>query len=285
MKREQQEIHHEDLALKTAAQYFGEELMPLMGITGTVALIAPTESVKLEARQMYQDFNYVMEDKSWVHLEFESDSITRDDLRRFREYEAATSRAHGVAVTTCVVCSSRVARLKTELAEGINIYRVRVIRMRDRDADQVFAQLEEKRTRGETLQKADLVPLLLTPLMSSRLDVGERIVRSLKVLQEEVLAVTELEMEKMQAVLYTFADKFLTARDLEHVKEMIAMTRLGKMLVEDGFKRGVEQGVERGIALTKRVIRLAAGGCTPEQIANDCGIGVPEVNAILQEDE
>ena len=67
MEKEKQEIHHEDLALKTAAQYFGEELMPLMGISGAIALIAPTESVKLEARQMYQDFNYVMADNGWVY--------------------------------------------------------------------------------------------------------------------------------------------------------------------------------------------------------------------------
>lgn len=87
---------------------------------------------------MYQDFNYVMADNGWVHLEFESDSITLEDLRRFREYEAATSRAHKVAVTTCVICSSRWSRLKTELAEGINVYRVRAIRMQDQDATTYF---------------------------------------------------------------------------------------------------------------------------------------------------
>ena len=267
--------------------------MPLMGISGAIALIAPTESVKLEARQMYQDFNYVMADNGWVHLEFESDSITLEDLRRFREYEAATSRAHKVAVTTCVICSSRVERLKTELAEGINVYRVRAIRMQDQDADHVFSQLKEKQERGEKLRKADLVPLLLTPLMSGRLSATDRIVKSLKILQKEESAVTELEMEKMQAVLYTFADKFLNARELERVKEMIAMTRLGKMLVEDGFKQGVErgieqgigQGMERGIALTKRILRLSASGCAPEQIARDCGIGLKEVNHILKEDD
>ncbi len=293
MEKEKQEIHHEDLALKTAAQYFGEELMPLMGISGAIALIAPTESVKLEARQMYQDFNYVMADNGWVHLEFESDSITLEDLRRFREYEAATSRAHKVAVTTCVICSSRVERLKTELAEGINVYRVRAIRMQDQDADHVFSQLKEKQERGEKLRKADLVPLLLTPLMSGRLSVEDRIVKSLKILQKEESAVTEREREKMQAVLYTFADKFLNARELERVKEMIAMTRLGKMLVEDGFKQGVKhgieqgigQGMERGIALTKRILRLSASGCAPEQIARDCGIGLKEVNHILKEDD
>jgi len=74
--------HHEDLAMKTAAQYFGEELLPLLGIRGEVENIAPTETVKLETRQFYQDFNYAMKEGNWVHLEFESDEITREDLKR-----------------------------------------------------------------------------------------------------------------------------------------------------------------------------------------------------------
>ena len=97
---EVQEINHEDLALKTAAQYFGEELLPLLGITEEVRYAAPTENVRLEARQMYQDFNYITSGGTWIHLEFESDSVTREDLRRFREYEAATSRTFQVAVIT-----------------------------------------------------------------------------------------------------------------------------------------------------------------------------------------
>ena len=35
---------------------------------------------------MYQDFNYVMTDAAWIHLEFESDAVTKEDLERFREY-------------------------------------------------------------------------------------------------------------------------------------------------------------------------------------------------------
>ena len=88
--------------MKTAAQYLGEELLPLLGIRGEVEYIAPTETVKLETRQFYQDFNYAMKEGNWVHLEFESDEITREDLKRFREYEAATSRAYKVDIVTYV---------------------------------------------------------------------------------------------------------------------------------------------------------------------------------------
>ena len=39
--------HHEDLAMKTAAQYFGEELLPLLGIRGEVENIAPVSYTHL----------------------------------------------------------------------------------------------------------------------------------------------------------------------------------------------------------------------------------------------
>ena len=121
--------------------------------------------VKLQARQMYQDFNYISGSGSWIHLEFESDSITKEDLRRFREYEAATSRSFNVAVVTYVICTSGVKQLLSKLTEGINSYQVKVIRLKNRDADRVIEQLEEKQKQGKTLDKADLVPLLLTCLL------------------------------------------------------------------------------------------------------------------------
>ena len=173
---EVQEINHEDLALKTAAQYFGEELLPLLGITAEVRYAAPTENVRLEARQLYQDFNYITSGGTWIHLEFESDSITREDLRRFREYEAATSRTFQVAV----------------------------------------------------------------------------IIRSIELLQGSRASVTETELEKMYAVLYTLADKFLGVEDLSKVKERIAMTKLGTMLFNDGIERGKAEGKAEIVAIIRK---------------------------------
>lgn len=248
-RRQKQNFHQEDLALKTAAQFFGGELLPLLGVKGVIKYIAPTETVKLESRQMYQDFNYAMEDGSWVHLEFESDSLTTRDLRRFREYEAAVSRTFGVAVVTYVICSSNVKRLKSELTEGINTYRVKVIRLKNRNSDLLFKQLKKKKALGEPLTKADLTPLLLAPLMSGSLDIEERIAESLTMIQEAGAALSELEMEKMQAVLYVLADKFLSGDGINRVKERIAMTKLGQMIFDDGVKKGLEQGIEQTVEI------------------------------------
>lgn len=237
-----QNIHHEDLALKTAAQYFGEELLPLLGITDHVRYVAPTEIVKLEAKQMYQDFNYISTDKLWLHLEFESDSVTRKDLKRFREYEATTARTFNVAVITYVICSSKVKRPVSSLAEGINVYHVKLIRLKNQDSDLLFAYVKEKQEQGKPLEKEDLVSLLLTPLMSGRTGIGERIIKSLNSIQYASKTIAPIELEKMKAVLYTLAFKFLDKKELAEVKEVIAMTELGKMLVNDGFEKGLAEG-------------------------------------------
>ena len=246
---QKQNFHQEDLALKTAAQFFGGELLPLLGVKGVIKYIAPTEAVKLESRQMFQDFNYAMEDGSWVHLEFESDSLTTKDLRRFREYEAAVSRTFGVAVVTYVICSSQVKRLKSELTEGINTYRVKVIRLKNRNSDLLFERLKKKKALGEPLTKEDLTPLLLAPLMSGSMDIEERITESITMIQEAGAALSELEMEKMQAVLYVLADKFLSGDGINRVKERIAMTKLGQMIFDDGVKKGLEQGSEQTVEI------------------------------------
>ena len=73
-KRNSDLSHLEYLALKSAIDYFGDEL------------------IQLETRHMYEDFLYEMENGNWYHFEFESDPLTVDDLKRFREYEASTAR-------------------------------------------------------------------------------------------------------------------------------------------------------------------------------------------------
>ena len=47
-------------------------------------------------------------------------------------------------------------------------------------------------------------------------------------------------------MLYALADKFLSAGELNEIKEVLAMTRLGQMLYDDGVKKGMERGRELG---------------------------------------
>lgn len=236
----------EDMVMKQAMQYFGEELLPFLGIHQKMALITPTEQIYLEARRWNEDYNFTAEDGSWHHFEFESDALSVEDLRRFRGYESVISYTYHVPVTTYVICSSTVRHIRSVLREGINTYRVKIIRLKDWNADQLFQKLFQKKERGEMLGRDDLIPLLVSPLMSGSMSVADRIIEGSRILQTSEL-ITKDEQLKMQAVLYALANKFLESSDLAHVKEVLSMTRLGEMLVKDGYEKGVDEGIKKGL--------------------------------------
>lgn len=243
-------IQTEDRVLKTAAQFFGKELLLYGGVGGEMDKVAPTEHIHLEMRRMEEDFNFIMRDGSWIHLEFESDSITERDLRRFREYEAYIGMVYNVPVATYVLCTSNVKVLKRELVNGNSIYRIELIRLKDRNADKVFQKLERKMKKKKRLKRCDVFSLLLTPLMSGSTEISERICRGMEILQGPELDMRKEDVKRMQSVQYALAVKFLDRNQLMEVKEKIGMTILGQMLFEDGEKKGMEQGEERLSRLT-----------------------------------
>ncbi len=50
----------------------------------------------------------------------------------------------------------------------------------------------------------------------------------------------------MEAILYTFAVKFLDENELESIKEAVAMTKLGQMIWDDAIEKGREEGEKIG---------------------------------------
>ena len=77
-------------------------------------------------------------------------------------------------------------------------------------------------------------------MIKERLNLSDEDVKMCKQIGFRTLSLCSImEMEKMQAVLYTFADKFLNKNELDNVKEVITMTTLGRMIFNDGVEKGI----------------------------------------------
>lgn len=226
----------EDAAMKTVMQFFADELLPYLGIKGEVIRIAPTELVYLEVKKLFEDFNLEMKDGSWLHFEFQSSNEGLKSLKRFRTYEALTSYLHDVSVTTYVLYSGNIRHPMTKFREGLNTYRVRPITMKSKNADKVLEKLEKKIKSGRHVTKSDLIPLILTPLMDGQSSLMERF-RAAFCTIKQCKSLTSKETQKMEAVVYAMAEKFLDEFDLNQLRKEIRMTRIGKMMLEEGENR------------------------------------------------
>ena len=230
----------EDTAMKTLAQFFGDELLPYFHIEGQIDHIAPTESVHLEIKKFHQDFNYVMKGGHWIHFEFQStNNKALEDLKRFRSYEALTSYKHNVDVYTYVLFSGNIKRPRTEFTSGFNTYRVHPIIMKGHRAEEVFDNITYKLDNSIPLTKEDLVPLTLCPLMGGDMPQKERIQKALQIVRQAEHTIPNAD--KLEAVIYAMASKFLDSADLNQIKEEIKMTELGALIYNDGISQGIEQ--------------------------------------------
>ncbi|HJB28169.1 MAG TPA: hypothetical protein IAA06_05160 [Candidatus Blautia faecavium] len=277
-------FHSEDVAQKITAAFFGDDILPHYGLSGRVMSIAPTELQDIQVNNLYQDFNYVMEDGSWKHLEFESTDITLKDLKRFRAYEALASYQYEVDITTYIICSGKVQNPKSQFTSGMNTYRAVTISMGDRDAGAYIHTLQEKRECGGTITRSDLVWLALCPIMGGDMPQKERIQAALELIKNNG-SICKEDKKTLEAVLYVLAAKFLQPSELEEIREVMQMTKLGELLVEEGRSQGLTEGREEGkkegravgktegryegkaVMLTEIIRRKLAKGVSPDLLA------------------
>ncbi len=287
MEKEYSKMQLEDKALKSAAMYFGQELLRYLRIDNRIVRMLPTEQIRLEAVRAEEDILFEMQDGTLTHFEFESVEVTEDDLRRFRYYDAYTELQYKKGVVTYVICSGKVSRIRRALKSGINTYRIIPLQMKQVDADELFATLVEKRKRGR-LQKEELVPLLLTPLMKGKSSIKKRILDANELITCDESLLQKEDKQRMEAVLYAFACKFLEKPDLREVKEAISVTELGEMIWNDGLEAGIEKGIEKGleqgklVTIISLVTRKLQKDHAPEQIAEELEEDLEQVKQICE---
>ena len=233
---------HEDAVMKMGFDYFRDTILKTLNIHYEFVDSKPTEAIEIHIDNLYMDYNFLTTEDVIVHIEFQTteDHVT-DDLMRFHVYEAILMRKEKKKVITYVIYSGGIKKVKTKLDCGIYTYQVNPVYLTGHDADEIFQSVKAKIEAGEPLSEDDFANLTLTPLMTSKMCRKDVIKEAIQIVKQE----KQLTAEKTMAMLYTLADKFLSAGELNEIKEVLAMTRLGQMFYDDGVKKGMERGMEK----------------------------------------
>ena len=234
---------HEDAVMKMGFEYFRDTILKTLHINYEFVDSKPTELLEIHIDNLYMDYNFLTTEDCIVHIEFQTTDIhSKDDLLRFHVYEALLARNEKKKVITYVIYSGGIEHTMTELDCGLYTYRIQPIYLTGYNADEILESVKNKRRAGEVLSEEDFAHLTLTPLMTSQMSRKDVIKEAIQIVKQE----NQLTAEKTMAMLYTLADKFLSTGELNEIKEVLAMTRLGQMLYDDGVKKGMERGREEG---------------------------------------
>ena len=268
--------NYEDFIMKRAMDIFAEEGLKFFGIDKKVKDNGPTELVVLESKNLHMDYTFLMEDDTYIHFEFQTTNKNISDLRRFRAYEALLSHQTGKDVVTYVIYSSNIINVNDTLETGINKFKVNTISMASKNGDDVFKNVSDKISKGISLSKDDIISLSFSPIMGGQVSKLDRILNTIKLLKD----IDITYRHDVESIIYAFANKFLSGKDLERVKEELRVTEIGKSLIEEGKEEGIKAGEK------KKAIEIAKGLLdilSIEIIAQKTGLTVDEVKALKDE--
>ena len=103
--------------------------------------------------------------------------------------------------------------------------------------------------------------------MSGKLTLLERFLKGFQILKAAEATMKRETLIQLQSLLYVFAGKFLDRNDLEKVKEVISMTILGEMLMNDGIKKGIKEGIKQGEQKVNHLIQLLIENSRTDEIS------------------
>ncbi|MGL5675788.1 MAG: hypothetical protein ACRDDX_05225, partial [Cellulosilyticaceae bacterium] len=241
------------------------------------------EQVILDMKDMRMDYVFLMEDDTYTHFEFQSTDKGILDLVRFNLYDVLLYQQTKKQVYTYVIYSGDIKDPLTSYTNGFNEYRVRAICLAERDANTVLNDIENKLLENKELTDQEQLDLIFTPLMGGELSKEAKIIKAIKLSKDYPMS----KKADVQAMLYTFAHKFLSGIELENVKEVMKMTELGKMLhdegVQEGIQKGIEKGIQKGIEEGKEDMvkeLLKEGLLSKEQIAKAAKLPLEKIETI-----
>jgi hypothetical protein len=163
-----------DIVFKNVASVFKEGGLEALQIEcNEIDILIDTEQPIIDIKENQMDMVFLLKDKTFLHLEFQTTN-KKNDLSRFLIYDARLyetvrdSVNDEVQIRTIVIYGPNTGNPKKEINVGSFSYQVEHIYLYEMDGDSVFNVLCKKIETGESLSDSDKVRLILSPLMDTR---------------------------------------------------------------------------------------------------------------------
>lgn len=211
--------------------------------------ILPTNLPVIESNELRLDNLFLLSDGSLAIIDYES-SFSRENFVKYLNYIARVIRRFAIRrelkdlnqLKMVVIYTADVERAEERYDLGGLILVVESAYLIHLDGSQIYDRLKNKIDAGEKLTEEELMELMILPLT----------VKGKKRKQETIEKAVNLGKRlpdregqlKVIAGILTFTDKVIDRAYAKKLEEEMQMTLVGQMLMEEGYQRGKEKGIQ-----------------------------------------
>ncbi|WP_434687649.1 hypothetical protein [Hungatella sp. SB206] len=243
-------FQNKDITSKLMAETLKGKSLAAFGLPELkIVDILPTNLPVIESNELRLDNLFLLSDGSLAIIDYES-SFSRENFVKYLNYIARVIRRFAIRrelkdlkqLKMVVIYTADVERAEERYDLGGLILVVESAYLIHLDGSQIYDRLKNKIDVGEKLTEEELMELMILPLT----------VKGKKRKQETIEKAVNLGKRlpdregqlKVIAGILTFTDKIIDRVYAKKLEEEMQMTLVGQMLMEEGYQRGKEKGIQ-----------------------------------------
>ena len=278
---------NKDVLSKILAENFKEKSLSVYGIdVPKIKDVLPTNLPAIQANEMQLDNLFLLMDDSVALIDYESDVKWTNKLKYLNYIVRVLQRYKKgelpKQIRMIVIYTADVEQAPDEFSVGCLTLKLEQAFLSKIDSEEVVRQVTAKLERGERLSDEELMKLIILPLTYKGKERKEQAVKEAVALAKRIEDGEEKSF--VLSGILVFADKIINAKTAEYIKEVLKMTQVAQLLMEEGRREGREEGRQEGrqsgisdgeqYKLISQVLKKLKKNC-----------GVSEIADMLEEDE
>ncbi len=231
---------NKDIEFKVLSEAFKEKSFAAYGLDlPKIKAVLPTNLPVVLANELRMDNLFLLEDGTYALVDYESTDNVQNRIKYMNYIARVTKSLYGEhgelpEIRMVVIYTGDVAAAKPYLDVGcITLYMEQAF-VADIPVEETIRAVKRKLEGGGKLTEQELMRLIISPLAERGRDAKQQRVRQVISLAKRMA--DEKEQRFVFAGLLAASDKFIGKAEAEAIRREISMTKVGRLLMEDGAK-------------------------------------------------
>ncbi len=249
--------------------------------------ILPTNLPQIQVNEMRIDNLFLLEDDSIAIIDYESDVKWENHLKYLnyivRILERYKKEEIPKQIRMIVIYTADVEKAPKEFSAGCLTLKMEQAFLSKIDSETVQEGIREKLEHGLPLSDDELMKLIILPLTYKGKEKKKQAVKEAVELAKKI--VDKEEKTFVLSGILVFADKIIDSETAIYIKEVVRMTQVAELLLEEGReegrREGRREGRQEGLILSGKIFQVVreCSDFTNEKIAEEVGCSVEEVES------
>lgn len=253
---------NKDIEFKILSEAYKEKSFEAYGLKlPRIKEVLPTNLPVVSANEMRMDNLFLLEDDTYALVDYESSDAVKNRIKYMNYISRVTQRLYGEkgkvpVIRMIVIYTGDVKRAESVFQIGCMTLSMEQAFVGRLPVEEIYQRVRHKLKCGEALTEQELMQLIILPLAEKGTAGKQDRIRQVIELARQV------ENEQEQAFVFSgllvITDKFIGRSDAEAIRREIIMTKVGKLIFEEGLAEGKVEGKAEGKAEGKREERIIA---------------------------